>query len=96
MKPELALQFSNGAGVASPSVNSAPSDSLIGGPKFRQTICAAFMFGADRDQNGVFEWRQVAAFPKLQLLLKVAREIVVPRKLDRWTKRRVAGQIRLF
>src|SRR6267378_1584727 len=47
------------------------------------------MRGADCDQNGVFERRKVAAFPKLQLLLKVTGEIVMPRKLDRRTKGRV-------
>src|SRR5207237_7824672 len=47
------------------------------------------MRGADRDQDSVFEWRKIAAFPKLQFLLEVAGEIVMPRKLDRGTKRRV-------
>src|SRR5438105_14552960 len=48
------------------------------------------MRGADRDQDSVFEWRKIAAFPKLQFLLEVAGEIVMPRKLDRGTKRGVS------
>src|SRR5207237_8664045 len=44
---------------------------------------------ADRDQDRVFVWRELAAFSKLQLLLEVTGEIVVPRKLDRRTKRGV-------
>src|SRR6516162_217401 len=37
----------------------------------------------------MFEWRKVAVLTKLQLLLKVTREIVMPRKLYRRTERRV-------
>src|SRR5438094_3182009 len=57
---------------------------------FGRQFRPAFMRGADRDQDSVFEWRKIAAFPKLQFLLEVAREIVMPRKLDRGTKRRVS------
>src|SRR6266404_9160181 len=37
----------------------------------------------------MFEGREVAALAKFELLLKISGEIVVPRKLNRRTKRRV-------
>jgi hypothetical protein len=43
-----------------------------------------------RDQDGVFEWRKIAALTKFEFLLKITREIVVAGKLDRRTKRRVS------
>src|SRR5438093_13476144 len=42
------------------------------------------------DQDSVFEWREIAAFTKLQFLLEIAGEIVVARKLDRGAERRVS------
>src|SRR5713101_1606428 len=38
----------------------------------------------------MFEWRKIAALTKFEFLLKITREIVVARKLDRWTKWRVS------
>ena len=48
------------------------------------------MCRTDRDQDRVFEWREIAALAKLELLLEIAGEIVVARKLNRWTERRVS------
>src|SRR5438270_13915904 len=45
---------------------------------------------AGADQDRVFERRKIAALTELELLLKVAGEIVVPRKLNRRTNRRVS------
>src|SRR5881396_16834 len=42
------------------------------------------------DQDCVFEWREIAAFTKLQFLLEIAGEIVVARKLNRGAERRVS------
>ena len=42
------------------------------------------------DQDRVFEWREIAAFAELKLLLEIAGEIVVTSELYRWTKRRVS------
>src|SRR5437667_12820144 len=41
------------------------------------------------DQDGVFEWRGIAALAELEFLLEITSEIVVSRKLNRRTKRRV-------
>ena len=35
----------------------------------------------------MFEWREIAAFAKLELLLEISCEIMVPRKLNRGTER---------
>src|SRR5580704_6064712 len=43
----------------------------------------------DGNQNRVLERRETAALTKLEFLLKVAGEIVMPRKLDGRTERRV-------
>src|SRR6266513_710126 len=48
------------------------------------------MCGAHRDQDGVFERREVAALAELEFLLEIASKIVVPRELDRWRKRSVS------
>src|SRR5438477_12890231 len=42
------------------------------------------------DQDCVFEWREIAAFTKLQFLLEIAGEIVVARTLNRGAERRVS------
>src|SRR5437773_9755053 len=47
------------------------------------------MYRAHRDQDGVFERREIAALAELEFLLEITGEIMVPRKLNRWTKRRV-------
>ena len=47
------------------------------------------MRGAHGDQDCVFEGRKIAALAEFEFLLEVAGEIVVPRKLNRWRKRRV-------
>jgi hypothetical protein len=41
------------------------------------------------DEDGVLEWREIAALTELKFLLEVTREIMVARELDRWTKRGV-------
>ena len=43
-----------------------------------------------RDQDRVLERREIATLAKLELLLEVTGEIVMPRKLDRRTERRVS------
>src|ERR1043166_159527 len=48
------------------------------------------MFGANRDQDRVFQWWKIAALTKFQLLLEVAGKIVVPRKLNGRRKRSVS------
>ena len=83
--------FSSGAGVASPKMNSCGSASF----KRRCNVSAdnfARPSWAERTviRIGVFEWWKTAALPKFELLLKVAGEIVVARKLDRRTERRVS------
>src|SRR6266850_6638529 len=47
------------------------------------------MCGSDGDQDRVFKRWKIAAFPELEFLLEVTGEIVMPRKLDRRTKRGV-------
>src|SRR5438045_3484839 len=47
------------------------------------------MSGADRDQDGVVEGRKGASFAKFEFLIEIAGEIVVPRELNRRTKRGV-------
>src|ERR1700746_371291 len=42
-----------------------------------------------RDQDRVFEWREIAAFAELKFLLEVACEIMVARELNRGRKRSV-------
>src|SRR6476660_4574299 len=42
------------------------------------------------DQDRVFEWREIAAFAELELLLQIPGEIMVSRKLNRGTERRVS------
>ena len=42
------------------------------------------------DQDRVFEWREIAAFAELELLLEIAGEIMMARKLNRGTERRVS------
>ncbi len=42
------------------------------------------------DQDRVFEWREIATLAELELLLKIAREIMMARKLNRGTERRVS------
>src|SRR6476620_390322 len=41
------------------------------------------------DQDRVFEWREITSFAELELLLEISGEIMVPRKLNRGTERRV-------
>ena len=41
---------------------------------------------AHRDQDGVFERREIAALAELEFLLEITGEIVMPRKLNRWGK----------
>ena len=41
-------------------------------------------------QDRVFEWREIAAFAELELLLEIPCEIMVAGKLNRGTKRRVS------
>ena len=48
------------------------------------------MCGTDGDQNRVFKWREIATVAKFKLLLEIAGKIVVARKLNRRTKRRVS------
>ena len=45
---------------------------------------------AHRDQDRVLEWRKIAALAKVEFLLEIASEIVMPRKLNRWRKRGVS------
>ena len=37
----------------------------------------------------MFEWREIATFAEFELLLEIPSEIMVPRKLNRGTERRV-------
>ena len=48
------------------------------------------MGGTDGDQDRVFERREIAPFSKLELLFKIAGEIVVARELNRRTEWRVS------
>src|ERR1043166_7286556 len=48
------------------------------------------MCGTDRNQNRVLERWEIAALTELEFLLKVAGEVVVPRKLNGRTKCRVS------
>src|SRR5216683_1294959 len=47
------------------------------------------MRGSHGDKNRMLERREVAALAELELLFEVAGKIVMPRKLNRWAKRRV-------
>ena len=40
------------------------------------------------DQNGVFEWREIATLAELEFLLEIAGEIMVARELNRRDERR--------
>src|SRR4029077_3441673 len=42
------------------------------------------------DQDRVFEWREVATLAEFELLLEIAGEIMMARKLNRGTERRVS------
>src|SRR5436190_9164006 len=48
------------------------------------------MCGTDRDQDRVFERGEIAPLTKLEFLLEIAGEIVMPGKLNRGTKWRVS------
>src|SRR5205807_10544572 len=45
------------------------------------------MFGPNSNQDRVFERREIATLAKLEFLLEVAGEFVVPRELNGWTER---------
>src|SRR5207302_10852387 len=56
---------------------------------FGGKLCALFMRRTHRNQYRVLEGREIAAFAKFEFLLKITGEIVVPRKLNGRTERRV-------
>src|SRR5258708_39787756 len=47
------------------------------------------MRGSHGDKNRMLERREIAALAELELLFEVAGKIMMPRKLNRWAKRRV-------
>ena len=47
------------------------------------------MAGTNGDQNGVLKWWKIAALTKLELLLEITGEVMMPRELNRGRKRSV-------